>query len=383
MSRVSPLERLRVDLPDTLLRMFPRRIRTGLFPIGDPGPDAPLLLTGNFRLTVARVKRAMAGHDAWLLVADSAGVNVWCAATGGHFTTHDVVDALKTTGVTERVDHRRVILPQLAATGIDGAEVREHTGWRVIWGPARADDLPAFLEAGRKADPAMRQVTFPWRERLEMAVAWAFPLSFPVALIGWLAWRPEWLGMVALAWGMALALFAAFPLYGPRLGAGVPRHTERLAPVAAAAVFMALYVAGELLVRGGLDPGATVRWAIAALAVALVVGIDLSGSTPVLKSGLHGDRRMAIELDDELCTGAGFCETVCPVNVFEVDHHRKTATLPRAGACVQCGACIVQCPFDALHFRLDDGNVVTPETVRRYKLNLMGKRSVRDAGPPA
>lgn len=383
MSRVSPLERLRVDLPDTLLRMFPRRIRTGLFPIGDPGPDAPLLLTGNFRLTVARVKRAMAGHNAWLLVADSAGVNVWCAATGGHFTTHDVVDALKTTGVTERVDHRRVILPQLAATGIDGAEVREHTGWRVIWGPARADDLPAFLDAGRKADAAMRQVTFPWRERLEMAVAWAFPLSFPVALIGWLTWRPEWLGLVALAWGMALALFAAFPLYGPRLGTGVPRHTERLAPVAAAAVFMALYVASELLARGGLDPGATVHWAIAALAVALVVGIDLSGTTPVLKSGLHGDRRMAIELDEELCTGAGFCETVCPVDVFEVDHHRKRATMPRAASCVQCGACIVQCPFDALHFLLDDGSVVTPETVRRYKLNLMGKRSVRDAGPPA
>ncbi len=377
MSRVSLLERLTLDLPDTLLRMFPRRTRTGLFPLGNPDPDAPLLLTGNFRLTVARVKRAMAGRDAWLLVADSAGVNVWCAATGGHFTTHDVVNALKTTGVADRVAHRRVVLPQLAATGIDGAEVRERTGWRVIWGPVRANDIPAFLDAGRKADDAMRQVTFPWRERLEMAVAWAFPLSFPAALIGWLVWRPEWLGLLALVWGMALALFAAFPLYGPRLGEGVPHHTERLAPVAAAVAFMALYVVTELLVRGGIDVGETVRWGVASLAVAFVVGNDLSGSTPVLKSGLFGDRRMAIELDDELCTGAGFCETVCPVNVFEVDHHRKQATLPRAPTCVQCGACIVQCPFDALRFRLGDGSVVTPETVRRYKLNLMGKRVQR------
>ncbi|HZD06119.1 MAG TPA: 4Fe-4S dicluster domain-containing protein, partial [Longimicrobiales bacterium] len=114
---------------------------------------------------------------------------------------------------------------------------------------------------------------------------------------------------------------------------------------------------------------------------ALVVGLDLTGSTPVFKSGLHADRRLRIELDADRCTGAGFCETVCPVRVFEVDHRRKRATLPRASACVQCGACIVQCPFDALHFRTDDGAVIGPRTVRTYKLNLLGNRVVESGLP--
>ena len=370
------LERLRVDLPDTLLRMFPRRAPVGLTAIGQPGPDSPVLLTGNFRLTVARVRRALVGLDAWLLVADSAGVNVWCAATGGHLTDHDVVAVLKTTGVGERVSHRRVILPQLAATGIDGATIRERAGWRVIWGPVRATDLPAFLAAGHRATPAMRQVAFPWPQRLEMAIAWAFPISVLAAAVGWVAWPSAWPRLVALVWGMSLALFLAFPLYGPGPGdSGVPGRAERAVPLVAWAVFVALLVIIQTA-GSGFHTATTLRWGVASLAVALVVALDLSGSTPVLKSGLHADRRMRIELDAERCTGAGFCETVCPVRVFEVDHHRKTATLPRAAACVQCGACIVQCPFDALHFRMGDGAIVGPETVRRYRLNLLGKRAV-------
>jgi ferredoxin len=66
---------------------------------------------------------------------------------------------------------------------------------------------------------------------------------------------------------------------------------------------------------------------------------------------------------------------VCPKDVFEVDHRRKLASLPRADACVQCGACIVQCPFDALSFRSPRGGQVDPDTVRRYKLNLLGSRT--------
>ena len=57
--------------------------------------------------------------------------------------------------------------------------------------------------------------------------------------------------------------------------------------------------------------------------------------------------------------------------------------LARAHACVQCGACIVQCPFDALHFQHPDGGVIEPETIRRFKLNLVGKRLVRTEGREA
>ncbi len=119
------------------------------------------------------------------------------------------------------------------------------------------------------------------------------------------------------------------------------------------------------------------RWGLSSLAVLLILSLDLMGSTPVYKSGLHADRLLRITLDPKRCRGAGFCEQVCPKAVFEVDHARRLATLPRVEQCVQCGACVVQCPFDALHFRSPSGDVLTPETVRAFKLNLAGKRLVR------
>ena len=82
-----------VSVFQTLLRVLPFPSRTGLLRIGRPDRDSPVFLTCNFRLSVERVRRALAGLDAYLLVANSRGVNVWCAATGGLLTNHDVCSA--------------------------------------------------------------------------------------------------------------------------------------------------------------------------------------------------------------------------------------------------------------------------------------------------
>ena len=107
------------DLPgylrDRLLGMLPHRAPTELVRIGAPGRSSPVFVTGNFTLTVRRLREALAGYDAWLLVAPAGGINVWCAAAGGHLTTHQVVSTLRTSGIAERVDHRVLVLPQLAA----------------------------------------------------------------------------------------------------------------------------------------------------------------------------------------------------------------------------------------------------------------------------
>jgi NAD-dependent dihydropyrimidine dehydrogenase PreA subunit len=109
--------------------------------------------------------------------------------------------------------------------------------------------------------------------------------------------------------------------------------------------------------------------------VVLVLTVDLTGSTPVLKSGLHPDRSFRVTLDTSRCRGAGTCEQVCPRDCFHVDQQRRRAALDGAERCVRCGACIVQCPCDALSFTGPEGERVLPETVRRYKLNLMGQRA--------
>jgi CO dehydrogenase/acetyl-CoA synthase gamma subunit (corrinoid Fe-S protein) len=171
----SALRYVWIDLLETLLRLLPWPCETGVVKIEKPGRDSPVLLTCNFRLTVERVRRALHGIDAWLLVANSRGVNVRCAAIGGLLTDHDVVSVLKTSGIEDLVDHRQVILPQLAATAIEARSVQRRTGWRVVWGPVRTAAVPVFLERGLEATREMRSIGFPWPERIEMAIAWAFP----------------------------------------------------------------------------------------------------------------------------------------------------------------------------------------------------------------
>ncbi len=118
------------DVLQTAFRLVPWPIEPGLRTAGDPGPESPVVITGNYDLTVRRLQRALRGEDAWIVVAASGGINVWCAASGGHLTTHQVVAALKTSGVEQRVRHRRAVLPQLAATGVVGREVSRRCGWK-------------------------------------------------------------------------------------------------------------------------------------------------------------------------------------------------------------------------------------------------------------
>jgi NAD-dependent dihydropyrimidine dehydrogenase PreA subunit len=365
----------------TLLRVLPFPCKTGLIKVGSPGRNSPVLLTGNFRLTVERVRRALKGIDAYLLVANSHGINVWCASVGGHLTNHDVVSVLKTSGIEEVVDHREVILPQLAAAGIERKIIHQKAGWRVIWGPVYAASIPGFLSNGGEKTLEMRTVNFPWWQRLEMAVAWAFPMSL-LSLIVLPFWREGVLPLVAFVWGWAFLIFLSFPLYQARLRAkrkNVGFVFFDFGPRGLPLLFWVLFMVGLVgytMLAGDFSWVVALRWGLGSLVVVLILGLDLTGSTPVYKSGLHEDRLLHIELDVERCKGAGFCEKVCPTNVFEINLDRRLASLPRAGQCVQCGACIVQCPLDALYFRAPKGDVVAPDTVRRFKLNLLGNRKV-------
>jgi ferredoxin len=233
----------------------------------------------------------------------------------------------------------------------------------VVWGPVDARHLPAFLD--EKQDARMRQVAFDLPVRLEMAVMWAAPLSL-LALITLAFWPAGLPGLVALIWGLALAVYLAFPLY--------ERLVARGSLVGFVALFAGLTLAGVAL-TGTLTDHLTlpflIRWSGLGIGVVLLLAIDLAGSTPLYKSWLHDDRRYRVALEAEQCITCGRCAQVCPRGVFVVE---EVAALPHADRCEQCGACIVQCPTDALAFLSPSGERIPPETVRRYKLNLMGHR---------
>lgn len=356
---------------DTLLRELPHRAPTGLVRIGNPGRDSPLLVTCNFTLTVRRIVEALDGENVWLLVANSRGINVWCAAGGGHLTHHDVVSAIRTSRVGELVDHRTLVLPQLAATGIERRRITEATGWKALWGPARLEDLKAYLRRGCRAVKSDRVMRFPMWERLEMATMWVFPMTLIGAPLFGLAGGLR-VGMTAAAVAalVVFAIFAALPWL--RVSG-----SARWLTFAAAALLAAIFGAGVLSVLGASALRDYALVAGAAVLSMAVLSIDLAGTTPWYGSYINTlHNRPEIELVAERCTGAADCVQVCPRDVLAMNGRRRKVEIVRPENCIQCGACIVQCPADALRFRYGPTRVVEPETIRRTRMNMLGRRTV-------
>lgn len=145
------------------------RVEPGLYCVGHPSPDSPVLVTANYKMTFDRLRMELSGIDAWMLVLDTDGVNVWCSAGKGTFGTEEVARRVEDTGLKDVVRHRTLILPQLAAPGVQAHEVKRLTGFSVAWGPVRACDIKAYLASGMKASAEMRAVKFTFFDRLVLA----------------------------------------------------------------------------------------------------------------------------------------------------------------------------------------------------------------------
>jgi len=202
-----------IDLWTSLFRIIPPypQVKPGVYAVGEPGRESPLLVTGNFELTVRRLVRAIEGElNIWILVVDSGGINVWCAAGGGFLTADKIIGALHISGLSEYLQHHALILPQLCANGVEGWRIREQTGWGVHWGPARADDIPDYLARGRKKTDDMRWVQFPLRDRLEMTAVtlgfYALMILIPIAIFWRTMFWPTFFAMAALSAFYAVVL---------------------------------------------------------------------------------------------------------------------------------------------------------------------------------
>jgi hypothetical protein len=144
------------------------RVDPGIYALGEPDDQSPVVVTANYKMSFDCLRSALPGRDVWLLVLDTDGINVWCAAGKGTFGTEELVNRIASSGLHQLVTHRTVILPQLAAPGVAAHHVKKLSGFRVIYGPIRARDLPAFLDSGFKATAAMRCKTFSIGERLAL-----------------------------------------------------------------------------------------------------------------------------------------------------------------------------------------------------------------------
>jgi hypothetical protein len=145
------------------------RVEPGLYAAGRPDKSSPVLVTANYKLSFDALRKELSGLDAWILVLDTAGVNVWCAAGKGTFGTRELLRKIESEKLAELVEHKTLILPQLGAPGVASREVTMLSGFSIVYGPVRAADLKAFFKNGMEKDAAMRRVEFRLSDRMAVA----------------------------------------------------------------------------------------------------------------------------------------------------------------------------------------------------------------------
>lgn len=325
-----------------IFRSIPYPTRARLVRIGNPGRKSAVLVTTNYDLTVRRVCRALKSIDCFLLVAPAGGIDVWCAAGGKRFTVDSIISILKTSRIADLVDHRRLILPQLCANGINLFEVRRRSGWSAVFGPVDAVDIPEYLRNRRRPEKMMR-VMYGVRERLEMAIAMWGSLSlrytiFPVLIFG-------------LPTGPWFVLIVAFLSLLLSLGCfSIPGKTfvQKAGVLFLSGSVIILF--GELWFAGRVAPFA-LRLIFLLLVGAYLVGTSYPSYTPLWQCGyskfFYGFPDLRLEINEERCIGCKLCDQVCPVECFSLtDNHKMIFSQP--ALCEGCMACLVQCPTDAI-----------------------------------
>jgi hypothetical protein len=169
------------------IRRGNHRVDPGLYRLGNPTPESPVFASANYTLSFDVLRSSLAGIDAWILVLDTKGINVWCAAGKGTFGTEELVRRIIMTGLALVVNHKKIIVPQLGAPGISWPEVLRKSGFMVEYGPVRARDLPVYLHA-HKATPAMRKVEFPLWDRIILSPVELVHIALPAIVIAVALW---------------------------------------------------------------------------------------------------------------------------------------------------------------------------------------------------
>jgi hypothetical protein len=198
-------------------------LEPGLYAIGEPSASSEVFVSANYKLSFDHLRRSLKGRNAWLLVLDTGGINVWCAAGKGTFGTNELVRRIREVRLDQVVQHRKIIVPQLGAPGLQAHLVKAETGFRVDFGPVYAKDLKAYVDAGHQATREMRTVRFSFLDRLILTPMELNPIlkRYPYYLVGVLLFfglqprgvlfRPAWTaGYPFLVMGLVAVFAGAF-----------------------------------------------------------------------------------------------------------------------------------------------------------------------------
>ena len=281
------------------------KIAPGIYCVGNPDQDSPVLVTANYKLTFDTLRQELTYLDAWVLVLDTRGINVWCAAGKALFSTQEVVHRIKQTMLKKVVNHHQLVLPQLGATGVSAHQVKKESGFKVVWGPVRAKDIKRFIAAGSRTDKSMRQVTFSILERtvlipvelshLPKPTFWVLLAVFFLSGIGTNifslndAWYRGLMALTAYVGGILAGAVAA-PILLPWIpGRAFALKGAFTGIVAGSAVL--------LLFKGGLIWIEAVALLFITVGISSYLAMNFTGSTPYTSpSGVEKEMRRAIPL---------------------------------------------------------------------------------------
>ena len=174
-------------------------VRPGLYKLGDPGPESPVFVTANYTLSFDELRSSLKEIDCFILVLNTSGINVWCAAGKGTFSTEELIRKIDETKLDEVINHRKLILPQLGAPGISAHEVKEKAGFNIKYGPVRARDIHGYLSS-KTISAEARRVKFTLRDRLILVPLEFIHVLLPLIILGGILYFT-----VGLLPGLALA----------------------------------------------------------------------------------------------------------------------------------------------------------------------------------
>lgn len=162
------------------------KVNPGLYCVGTPSEDSPVLVTANYKLSFDTLRFNLQDENLWILVVDTRGINVWCAAGKGTFSADEIALQVKRSNLDRIVTHRELILPQFGAVGVASHELKRESGFTGVYGPIRAQDLGKFIRSNNQADETMRSVTFGLGERLvltpvELVLTWKIIVLIMIA----------------------------------------------------------------------------------------------------------------------------------------------------------------------------------------------------------
>jgi hypothetical protein len=151
--------------------------------VGKPNNESPVFVSANYKLTFDTLRKNLDRLDCWLLILDTNGINAWCAAGKGTFGTDELIERIESSELSKYVSHKKLVLPQLGATGVAAHEVKSRSGYDVNYGPVRAEDIKTYIHDGYKATKEMRTVKFTMWDRLvltPMEIIPAMKIALPV-----------------------------------------------------------------------------------------------------------------------------------------------------------------------------------------------------------